>query len=75
LIDLGRQRLGDLDRNPDRVVVGGGELGGGVGQDQALVRSGRVAAKKIAVGPASISASSAARSAPTSSRTAARSWA
>jgi hypothetical protein len=34
LVHLDQQRLGDLGRNPDRVVVGGGELGGGVGQDE-----------------------------------------
>jgi hypothetical protein len=60
LVELGQDRLGDL---------------GALASMSARVRSGWVPAKKIAIGLASTWASKAARSEPTSSRTATRSWA
>jgi hypothetical protein len=34
LVKLGQEHLGDLRADPDRIVVGGPELGGGTGQDR-----------------------------------------
>ena len=70
----GDDGLGALRRDPDRVVVAGHIPGAGVAEDQALVRSGRVAAKNSAIGPASaVVAMRAARRDPAASMTAATS--
>src|SRR4029450_8904170 len=62
VLDPADDGLGPLRRDPDRVVVGGHVLGGGVAEDQGAGPLGRVAAKNRAMGPASaVVAMSAAR--------------